>query len=344
MSIFSAQFGQFAGAVINAEIKSGTNQLHGSLWEYWRNEALNVNGYFNNQHHVRKPKYRQNQYGGTIGGPVYIPHLYDGRNKSFFFFDYQHTGVTKQANYTQTIPTALMQSSGFTNLQDMITGNFSGNKRAIKTDGLGRKFNIGTVLDPATPRTIAPGAFDPISGLTNNGKAAVTVRDPFYTGPSITYGKCMSNDNGKAGLGGGYRAEWLPGFGIGPDYSLCTGDATHLFHASGEYRLSFWTGERFGGNMSRWADAVVGGWQFNYIFTYQSGQPINIGCPQATTSDFGCNANKVAGVDPYAGPHNATPWLNRDAFAAPPTATAVGQADYSPLGGKPYPGARTGVL
>jgi hypothetical protein len=153
---------------------------------------------------------------------------------------------------------------------------------------------------------------------------------------NYTYGKCMSNDNGKSGLGGGYRAEWLPGFGTGPDYSLCTGDAAHLIHASGEYRLPFGRGERFAGSTNRLVDAVIGGWQFNYIFTYQSGQPINIGCPVATTSVFGCNANKVPGADPYAGPHNATQWLNRAAFAAPPAATAVGQTDFSPLGGKPY--------
>lgn len=902
----SAQFGQFAGAVVNAEIKSGTNMLRGNVWEYWRNEALNANGYFNDQHNVRKPKYRQNQYGGTIGGPVYIPHLYDGRNKTFFFFDYQHTGITQQSSFTETIPTALMQSSGFTNLQDLITGNGGTSK-----DGLGRTFSHGTVLDPATTRSVAPGAIDPVSGLPNTTLNTVYVRDPFYTGGSVagitnftgltsqlniipqsrvdpnvvkllntfpsptqpglknnfygvpvspsatdqydirgdqhlsandllwgvfswskassaavqpypgpigeilgsqannnphyvislhyghvfstkmenemtggyahettnltqpdadtlgvpaqygikgipqfegngglpafemsgisafgghgfrptisadtglqfqdnlmrmygkhelnvgfhfnhirgnilqpggsrgvmyyngqysdipnansslnglsdllltpmastvapspnvsnylggmnnytgtnyaktyyfgdyyaayaqdnwrltpdltvnlglrwdyfspygesngrqgnlvlnggngpggtyyvpqkgcqvprspafntllananirvqcvsgtrvnqaqkdnfaprfgfayrilptlvvragygitygafdsvgygntlgtnypfqytigapsttsqlpallpdgtstatmentfeqenlsdpqlvsptnmylfgkqynyvtpmiqtvnlmlqyqftardsiqmgyvgtlgrhldtfgshngpttmlppsvnaqtavpiqtlargsqylesaassnyqslqttyqhqfknnlvvlanyTYGKCMSDDNGQSGLGGGYRAEWLPGFGISRDYSLCTADAAHLVHVSGEYKLPFGRGERFAGNTNRLVDAVIGGWQFNYIFTYQSGQPINIGCAVATTSDFGCNANKVAGQNPYAGPHNQTQWLNTSAFAQPPQATQ-GEADFAPLGGAPY--------
>jgi hypothetical protein len=145
----------------------------------------------------------------------------------------------------------------------------------------------------------------------------------------------MSNDNGKSGLGGAYRAEWLPGFGIAPDYSLCTGDAAHLIHASGEYKLPFGRGERFAGSSNRWVDAVIGGWQFNYIFTYQSGQPIDIGCPLGTTSDFGCNANKVFGQNPYAGPHNQTQWLNPSAFAQPPQATQ-GETDFAPLGGKPY--------
>jgi hypothetical protein len=81
-------------------------------------------------------------------------------------------------------------------------------------------------------------------------------------------------------------------------------------------------------------DALAGGWHFNYIYTYQSGQPFNVGCPVATTSDFGCNANLVAGQDPYAGPHNQTQWLNPAAFSQPPVATQIGQSDYSVLGSK----------
>lgn len=899
----NAQFGQFAGAVVNAETKSGTNHLNGDLWEYWRNEALNANSYFNNLHNTPRQEYRQNQYGGTIGGPVYIPHVYNGKNRTFFFFDYQHTGITQQSAYTETVPTDLMQSSGFTNLQDLITGNSGSN-----TDALGRKFSHGTVLDPATTRSVAPGAVDPVSGFTNTTTSTVYVRDPFYTGGSIagikdftgltsrlniipqgrldpnavkllslfpaqttsglsnnyyttppsptstdqydlridenfsqknllwgvfnhwktntgavqpfpgaigealgaqinsnphyeislhythvfspemenemtggyahlithleqpeantlgipaqygiqgipqfagngglpdfvvngisqfgghgyrpslnadtglqfqdnlmklhrnhefnvgfdfnhvrgdilqpgsskghftfsgqytdipnknssltgiadllltpiaatvpnginylgsmsnyygsnyaktyyygnylaayaqdnwrvtsrltlnlgvrwdyfspyndsngreanfiqtggtgssgiyyipkkgceiprsdsfnavlaadniqvdcvsglsvnktqknnfaprvgfayrlpghglvlrggygisygafdsvgygntlgtnypfqytigslsttsqipellpdgvttatientfgavslqdptlvtgqnsylfgkqynyltpmtqsanltfqyqftnrdsiqwgyvgslgrhldtfgsqnaptkilpvsvnsqnyvpfqnlargpqfleskavsnyhslqvnyqhqfknnlvilanyTYGKCMSDDNGKTGLGGGYRAEWLPGFGIGPDYQLCSGDAKHVIHASGEYALPFGRGNLFLSGVNRLTDAFIGGWQLNFIYTYQSGAPLNLGCATATTSDYGCNANLVQGQDPYAGPHNQTQWLNPDAFATPPDATAIGQADFSPLGGK----------
>lgn len=903
----SAQFGQFAGAVINAETKSGTNSFRGDLWEYWRNEMLNANGYFNNLNDVPRQKYRQNQFGGTIGGPVSIPKLYNGRNKTFFFFDFQHTGITQQSSYTETVPTSNMQSSGFTNMQDLITDNSGSN-----TDALGRKFSHGTILDPATTRAVAPGAIDPVSGFPNTSSSTVYVRDPLYTGGSIagisdftgrtsqlniipqgkldpnavkllslfpaqtspgfhnnyyatppstsdtnqydvridenvsqkdliwgvyswskfssgavqpfpgpigeilggqtqanphyvislhythvfspemvndmtggyahlvtnlqqpeantlglpaqygiqgipqfagngglsaflvsgisnfgghgfrpslngdsglqfqdnlmkihgshefnvgfnfnhvrgdilqpssprgvftyngqysdipnknssitgmadmlitptassimpspgvtpinnlgslsnfygsnyaktyyygdyyaayaqdnwrptssltlniglrweyfspygesngresnlildggngssgtyyipkkgcavprstafnvllagdniqvncvsgllvntaqknnfaprlglayrilprlvfrvgygisygafdsvgfgntlgtnypfqytigspgttsqipellpddattatmentfaavnlsdptlvtgansylygkqyhyltpfvqsinltvqdqftdrdsiqvgyvasfgrhldtfgshnspteilppgvnaqlyapipnlarssqflenkavsnynsmqityqhqfkdnlvvlanyTYGKCMSDDNGKTGLGGGYRAEWLPGFGIGPDYQLCSGDAAHLVHASGEYALPFGRGKFFLDNTNRWADALIGGWQFNFIYIYKSGGPFSIGCATATTSDFGCNANLVPGQNPYAGPHNQKQWLNPNAFVTPPSATSIGQTDASPLGGK----------
>ena len=176
----SAEFGQFTGAVVNAVVKSGTNHLNGDIWEYMRNEAFNANDYFSNQHGVPRQKYRQNQWGGTIGGPVYIPWLYKGKDKTFFFVDFQHTGITQAAQFTETIPTTGMRSSNFTNLQDLITGNNGSN-----TDALGRKFSFGTVLDPATTRPVAPGAIDPVSGFTNTSKSTVYVRDPFYTGGSI---------------------------------------------------------------------------------------------------------------------------------------------------------------
>lgn len=150
---------------------------------------------------------------------------------------------------------------------------------------------------------------------------------------NYTYAKCMSDNGGN--LTQGFRAEWLPGFGIGPDYALCNNDATHVVHVSGEYALPFGRGRQFASTSNRFVDSVIGGWNLNYIYTYQSGQPVNIGCPTSTTSDFGCDANLVPGQNPYAAPHNVTQWLNPGAFAPPPTASAAGQTDFSPLGGKP---------
>jgi hypothetical protein len=182
----SAKFGQFAGAVINAQLKSGSNTYRGDVWTYLRNEALAANNYFNNLNGVRRPPYRQNQWGGTIGGPVYIPKVFNGRDKTFFFFDFQHNGILQYSPFTETVPTALMHSSGFTNLQDLITGNVPALPVTdTETDALGRIFSKGTVLDPATTRGISAGATDPISGLKNGTAATVYVRDPFYSGGSI---------------------------------------------------------------------------------------------------------------------------------------------------------------
>lgn len=176
----SAEFGQFSGAVVNAVVKSGTNRLRGDVWEYLRNETLNANDYFNKQNKKSRQEYRQNQWGGTIGGPVYIPGLYNGKGKTFFFFDFQHTNITQQASFTDTVPTNGMRNSSFTNLQDLITGNSGSN-----TDALGRKFSHGTILDPATTRSVAAHSVDPVSGFPNTTSSTVYVRDPFYTGGSI---------------------------------------------------------------------------------------------------------------------------------------------------------------
>jgi hypothetical protein len=181
----SAQFGQFAGAVINAELKSGTNYYHGDVWDYWRNQELEANNFFSNLNGVARPSYEWNQVGGTIGGPVVIPHLYNGRDKTFFFFDYQHQNINQASLYTETVPTSSMQSSGFTNMQDLITDNNLTTPLTILTDGVGRQFLHGTILDPATTRGVLAGATDPVSGFQNTTAAEVYVRDPFYSGGSV---------------------------------------------------------------------------------------------------------------------------------------------------------------
>jgi hypothetical protein len=174
---YSAEFGHSTGGIVNAVIKSGTNRVYGSVWEYFRNEALDSNSYFNKLNGVRKPEYRQNQFGATMGGPVSLGKLYHGHDKTFFFGDYQGTRIVSPVPATSTVPTNGMRNSGYTNLQDLITFN-----SGTRTDALGRTFSLGTVLDPATTRSVQPGAVDTVSGLPNTTGKVVYVRDPFYSG------------------------------------------------------------------------------------------------------------------------------------------------------------------
>ena len=173
-SDYSAEFGHAAGAVLNVTTKSGSNAFHGDLWEFLRNDFFDAKDYFvlSSQ---RKPEFRQNQFGGTFGGPIVIPHLFDGHNKSFFFVDYQGTRIVKGKTFTVTVPTAAENTSGFTNLQDLISL-----QSGTKTDLLGRVFPSGTVFDPATSRPVTSGVVDPTTGLA--ATATGFVRDPFYTG------------------------------------------------------------------------------------------------------------------------------------------------------------------
>ncbi|MEO6981998.1 MAG: TonB-dependent receptor, partial [Edaphobacter sp.] len=151
---------------------------------------------------------------------------------------------------------------------------------------------------------------------------------------NYTFSKCLTNQHTQASQNQQYRAEWLPGFGIGADYGLCDTDATNVVHASGSYQLPFGHGRTYLSSSNKATDLVLGGWNVNLIYTYQTGQPFTLTCP-TSTSAFGCFANVVQGANIYAGPHNYRQWLNPQAFAQPPAATVIGQSDLSPLGGSP---------
>ena len=90
-SNYAAEFGQAGGGLFNITMKSGTNQFHGTAFEYFVNEDLNAGIPFTFTPEGGKytPRIRRNDYGGTFGGPVWIPKLYDGRNKTFFFYSYE---------------------------------------------------------------------------------------------------------------------------------------------------------------------------------------------------------------------------------------------------------------
>lgn len=109
----SAQYGRYAGGVINVSTKSGENTFHGNLYEFVRNSAFDANDWFNKRAGLKTPEFRMNQYGGTIGGPVRIPRLYNGHNRSFFFFSYQGTQRVKGATTILTVPTDAQKNGDF---------------------------------------------------------------------------------------------------------------------------------------------------------------------------------------------------------------------------------------
>ena len=172
---YSAEFGHSAGAVLNAAVKSGTNRFHGDVFEYLRNDRLDAADFFLNAAGQPKSEFRQNQFGFTLGGPVMLPH-YSGKNKTFFFADYQGTRIRQGAPYDVSVPTLAERASGYTNFQDLIAG-----QAGTRSDALGRTIPSGAILDPATTRAVTKGAMDPVSGLVAN--ATGYVRDPFYAAP-----------------------------------------------------------------------------------------------------------------------------------------------------------------
>jgi hypothetical protein len=109
----SAEYGRFGGGVINVTTKSGTNELHGTAFDFLRNSVLDANDYIDKSKGVKIPTFIMNQYGGVLGGPVVLPRLYHGRDKTFFFVDYQGTGRIQGSTFLSTVPTAQQRTGDF---------------------------------------------------------------------------------------------------------------------------------------------------------------------------------------------------------------------------------------
>jgi hypothetical protein len=152
-SNYSAEYGQALSAVFNFTVRSGTNAYHGSGYEYFVNEALNSYTAFSHTRGVS----RKHDWGGTIGGPVFIPKVYNGKDKTFFFFSYEGFRYRQlSGNNYQTLPTTAFRNGDFSAVGP-------GKVLSATLDPLGRQILENTIYDPGTDRMI-------------NGNV---VRDPF---------------------------------------------------------------------------------------------------------------------------------------------------------------------
>jgi hypothetical protein len=124
-STYSAEFGRSLGGVVNLQIKSGTNNVHGSAFEFLRNDRFDANNFFNNRAGRPKPDFKQHQFGGTLGGPVF-------KDRTFFFANYQGYRVQQGQTFLSTVPSDLMRQGNFSEINraiyDPLTHQpFSGN-------------------------------------------------------------------------------------------------------------------------------------------------------------------------------------------------------------------------
>jgi len=117
-STFDASFGQTAAGVTNFSLKSGTNSLHGTAAYYFQRPSYWANDFFNNAQSKPKPDFSYNRWGGSIGGPVYIPKLYNGRNRTFFMWGYEgwRDSRPRHDESTYTVPTPAMKTGDFSAL------------------------------------------------------------------------------------------------------------------------------------------------------------------------------------------------------------------------------------
>ncbi len=169
----SAEYGYRAGAKVLVTTRSGTNELHGSAYEFFRNEKLDGTNFFANRAGNAKPTYRQNQFGGSIGGPVYIPKFYDGRNRTFFFASVQATRIREGQSYVQSVPSRdIIERRDFSNqpavrnrIYDPLTTTGTG-AAAVRTQFANNIIPIGR-LDPISMGVLALYPASNIAGLDN---------------------------------------------------------------------------------------------------------------------------------------------------------------------------------
>ena len=154
----SAEYGRSAGANVNLAIKSGSRNLHGSVYEYLRNDKFDANDFFANRQGSGKVPFRQNQYGFTLGGPVVLPKLYNGRDKTFWFVSWEGFRWRRGQTTQSTVPLPAMRSGDFSSLSKPIydpqTGQpFPGNIIPSSRINPGMSF----VVDKLMPLPNRPG-------------------------------------------------------------------------------------------------------------------------------------------------------------------------------------------
>jgi hypothetical protein len=191
---YTAEYGHSGGGVVSVVTKSGTNDLHGSLYDYLRNTDFNANDYFLNATNQPRAILDRNQFGGTLGGPVVIPKVVHGRNKLFFYFGYQgqrQTGTSIGSATTVFTPAELQ-------------GNFS---QAVKgaPDPKVVKFLTANPWYQANPQLAAQGIIDPskIDLVAQNYiKAGLIPTSP--TGVLVPTGRATTNADEYTGKGDYY--------------------------------------------------------------------------------------------------------------------------------------------
>jgi hypothetical protein len=177
-SNFAAEYGAVGGGLFNATMKSGSNEYHGSLYDYFVNEALNARQPFTGL----LDRARRNNYGISLGGPIRIPKLYNGTNRSFFFFNWEQF-LEKRFIQTSvaTVPTPEYRNGDFGLLSGRAGGFLLATSAGNFLDPLGRTIPVSQIFDPATQRavTCAISTFTPTCANLGQTGNSILTRDPF---------------------------------------------------------------------------------------------------------------------------------------------------------------------
>lgn len=158
VNALAAEYGRFGGGVINVATKSGTNKVHGTAYDFLRNSKLDANNFFANRAGTGKGSFKRNQWGGTVGGPIVLPKLYNGRDKSFFFAGFEATQPRSRSVFTGTVPIDAWRQGNFSNLRN------AAGAPVIIYDPLTVKDSQGKWIRTPFPGNVLPsGRIDPVA-------------------------------------------------------------------------------------------------------------------------------------------------------------------------------------
>lgn len=158
---YGAQYGGYLGLQLNLVTKSGTNALHGTAFEFLRNNAFDARGYFQRRPNPQSP-YHQNQFGFVLGGPVMLPKLYSGKDRTFFMVDYEGLRQSQQTAQLDTVLTPLMRKGNFSEISTQIVNPLAAGRPAFP----------GNVIPQSMLSTQALGALQYMPAPTLSGTAS----------------------------------------------------------------------------------------------------------------------------------------------------------------------------
>ena len=247
---FSAEYGRSTGGILEAAGKTGANQVHGSAYDFLKNDKLNANSWTNNHNGVARGRQRHNEYGFSVSGPAYIPHIYDGRNKTFFFFNWEQINDHGAVTSNQSVPTDLQRS-----------GDFS--KTFTSTGALINIYDPATTVPDATQqsgysRSQFPGNVIPANRIDPTVKKMLA----YYPEPTLAFSPTI-------------QSNWAKSFGVITHQNKWFTRADQNFGTKN--RLFF----RFGYQISPQISPYLGSPDANIAFP---GETTNGGGTQKTTS------------------------------------------------------------
>ncbi len=292
---FDAEYGRTSGGLINLVTKSGTNDLHGSVYDFLRNKSLDANSWLNNLQGSKRPVDTQNDFGGIVSGPVYIPKLYNGRDKTSFMFNYEGFRYNTGGNSLNSAPTQAMLDGDFSALLTPVTVFGTTYPAHILYD-----YSTCTGANQGQPCMPYPGnkvtqAPDPVSKaafqyLPQAPASATTPYDNLYqqstnvTNANMYEIRVDQNIGSKQKISGSYDYDWRPtGYVISgaPLDASSTNQRTHYVRFGHDYIFSANLLNHFNAGFSRRYRQ-----EFSGIGSYGGNWPSKIGLKGVLNTTF----------------------------------------------------------